>query len=54
MITDVFLDQKRVNVCEHMVKTAPHNRFGSATKVDARQDEGRSGVDEGKIVWESK
>jgi len=23
MITDVFLDQKRVNVCEHMVKTAP-------------------------------
>ena len=23
MITDVFLNQKRVNVCEHMVKIAP-------------------------------
>ena len=23
-ITDVFLDQKRVNVCEHMIKTAPY------------------------------
>ena len=27
MITDVFLDQKRVNVCEHMVKTAPHHNL---------------------------
>ena len=27
MITDVFLDQKRVNVCENTVKTAPHDRF---------------------------
>ena len=26
MITDVFLDQKRVNVCEHMVKPAPQSR----------------------------
>ena len=24
MITDVFLDHKRVNVCEHTVKMAPH------------------------------
>jgi hypothetical protein len=28
MITDVFLDQKRVNVCEHIVKTVPHESFG--------------------------
>ena len=27
MITDVFLDQKRVNVCKHMVKVAPHESF---------------------------
>jgi hypothetical protein len=27
MITNVFLDQKRINVCEHMVKTAPHDGF---------------------------
>ena len=26
--TDVFLDQKRVNVCEHTVKTAPCDSFG--------------------------
>ena len=28
MITDFFLDQKRVNVCEHTVKTVPHKSFG--------------------------
>jgi hypothetical protein len=27
MITDVFLNQKRVNVCEHMVKMAPRESF---------------------------
>ena len=27
MNTDVFLNQKRVNVCEHMVKTAPHEGY---------------------------
>ena len=27
MITDVFLDQKRVNVCEHTVKMAPREHF---------------------------
>ena len=26
-ITDVFLDQKRVNVCEHTVKMAPSYSF---------------------------
>ena len=28
MITDVFLNQKRVNVCEQMVKMAPRKSFG--------------------------
>ena len=28
MITDVFFDQKRVNVCEHTVNMAPHESFG--------------------------
>ena len=28
MITDVFLDQKRANVCEHPIKIAPHESFG--------------------------
>ena len=27
-ITDVFLDQKRVNVCEHSVKKVPRESFG--------------------------
>ena len=27
-ITDVFLHQKRVNVCEHMVKMVSHDNFG--------------------------
>ena len=28
MITDVFLDQKRVNVCELTTKTAPRESLG--------------------------
>jgi hypothetical protein len=32
-----------------MVKMAPHESFGSATKVGAKQEVGRSGRDEGKI-----
>ena len=27
MIRDVFLKQKRVIICDHMVKTAPRDRF---------------------------
>jgi hypothetical protein len=27
MITDVILDQKRVNICEHTLKTAPHGTY---------------------------
>ena len=26
-LTDVFVNQKRMNVCEHTVKMASHNRF---------------------------
>ena len=28
MITDVFLDQKRINVCEHMIKMVPGESIG--------------------------
>ena len=28
MITDVFLNQKRANVCEHTVRTMPRDGFG--------------------------
>ena len=28
MVTDIFLNQKRVNVCEQTEKTAPHDSFG--------------------------
>ena len=47
MIKDVFLNQKKVNVCEHMVKTAPREFRISATRIGARQEE-KSGGDGGK------
>ena len=28
MITDIFLNQKRVNICEHTVNTVPRESFG--------------------------
>ena len=34
MITDVFLDQKRVNVCEHTVNMAPHARSEDSKCVE--------------------
>ena len=34
MITDVFLDKKRVKVCEHIVKIATYDR------VDVKQEKG--------------
>ena len=34
MIADVFLDQKRVNVCEHAVKTVPHESGGDGGKIE--------------------
>ena len=52
MITDVFLDQKRLNICEHMVKEASHDRFGIGS-VGASQEGGRSGGNGGKIEWKS-
>ena len=36
VITDVFLNQKRVNVCEHMVKTVPCELQVSATRMCLR------------------
>ena len=56
MITDVFLNQKRVKVSEHKVKTAPCVFWISATTMGTRQKEGRSGEgggDGGKIEWKS-
>ena len=47
MITDVFLDQKRVNVCEHTVKTAPCDSFGKVPPEWVR-DRKEGGV-EGKL-----
>ena len=51
MITDVFLDQKKVNVCEHTVKMAPHESFGKVPPEGLRDRRGRSGGDKGKIEW---
>jgi hypothetical protein len=50
MITDAFVSQKRVNVCEHMVKTAPHNRFRRVPPkwVQNRKEGGVEGM-EGKL-----
>ena len=53
MITDVFLDQKRVNVREHMVKTVPYDSFG---KFPPQCVQGRKGEEWrrwGKIGWKS-
>ena len=47
MITDVFLDQKRVNICEHTVKTAQHESFGKVPPGGLQDRKGR-GV-EGKL-----
>jgi hypothetical protein len=43
IITDFFLNQKKVNECEHMVKTAPCELQINATRIGARQKEGRGG-----------
>ena len=44
-ITDVFLDQKRVNVCEHMVKMVSHESFGKVPP-DLVLDEKGEGMEE--------
>ena len=51
MIIDVFLNQKRVNVCGHMLKKSPHEFWISATRMGSRQEEVRNGGDGGKIGW---
>ena len=33
-ITHVFLNQKRVNVCKNMVKTATHESFQSSLQIE--------------------
>ena len=48
-ITDVFLDQKRVNVCEHTVKMAPCERFWKLPLWWLRNRKG--GGDGGNIKW---
>jgi hypothetical protein len=52
MLKDVFLDQKIVNVCEHMVKMVQQELRISVTRMCAREVYGRSGEDGGKIEWE--
>jgi hypothetical protein len=44
MITDVFLDQKRVNVCEHMVEIAPLESFRKVPQEQVK-DRKRGGVE---------
>ena len=48
MITDIFLNQKRVNVFEHTVKMAPHERVFERYHQGVAKQEGGS---EGKIKW---
>ena len=52
MITDVFLDQKKVNVYEHMVKTAPRDSFGKVPPEWVRDGEREEGM-EGCIVLQT-
>ena len=46
-ITDVFLDQKRVNVCEHMIETAPPAVMEKCHQTG--RETGREGGVEGKL-----
>ena len=45
MITDVFLDQKKINVFDHAVKTVSHESFGEVPpeRVQDRKGEGVEG-----------
>ena len=40
MITDVFLDQRRVNVSEHMINSVQQQFWKSAIRVGAREEGG--------------
>ena len=46
MITNVFLNQKRVNICQHMVKTALQESFG---ELLPEREGGSSGWMEGNF-----
>ena len=52
MITDVFLDQKRANVCEHAVNVTPFDCFGKVSSEWVQdRNAGRSWGNGGKIEW---
>ena len=51
MIIDVFLDQKRLYVCEDTVKMVPHESYGELPPEQV-QDR-KVGGDEGKFEWKS-
>ena len=40
-ITDVFLNQKRVNVCDHMIKMGKRESFGKVPLEGSAKQEGR-------------
>ena len=48
MMTDVFLDQKKVNVCEHKIKTVPCDSFEKLPPewVQDRKEGGVEGMKE--------
>jgi hypothetical protein len=48
-ITDIFHDQKKVNVCERTVKMAPCDRFGRV-QSEWMQDRKGGGVEEMEII----
>ena len=52
MITDVLYDEKRVNMCEHMVMLALHESFSKVPPKWLR-DRMEGGSDGGKIEWKS-
>ena len=49
-ITYVFLDQKRLNICEHTVKTTPRHSFGKVPPERVRGEEGMEGKLNGNHV----
>ena len=53
MITDVFLNEKRVILCEHTVKMESCEFLKNATRGVKRQEGGRRGGDGRKIKWKS-
>ena len=52
MITDIFLDQKRVNICEYAVNMAPPDSFAKMPPEWVLERKG-SGGDGAKFEWKS-